>query len=455
MAAESSNRVCRRLTGRGHTMLGVGVAIVIVTVLAGQHDVMRIGMLLIALPVLSLIMVSVARLRLSSARSVVPDRAPLGSPMVGRVGLSLESRLPVGMVMLEDHVPAELGQQPRFTIDRPGVNWQREVEYPLLGRVRGRWHCGPLAVRTTDPFGLVVRQQQFELTTEVLVTPQVVPLTPLPSSGGSGSSGESQPHRIGVVGADDVLIREYRHGDDVRRVHWRSTAKRGELMVRREEQAWDPAARIILDSRSRAHAGTGIYSSLEWAVSAAASIGIRFLQDSYRIELYESDGPLDLSEVSGLNQTASADLLVSRLTDLQPRRTYSMQYGLEAAAAEQGGELVVAILGRVSSEDAHALLRTRKHRTGGLAFLLDVDDFARSRAAEDAAGPAGGASARTDNTADLTATAELLSTEGWRVVQVSRSMTVADAWAQAAGGPAIGTSRIVAHSTSPIRSEAG
>ena len=443
MATESSDRVRRRLTGRGRAMLVIGILVVLVAALAGQHDVMRVGMLLLMLPVVSLILVSIARLRLSSQRSVVPDRVPLGGPIVGRINLGLESRLPVGVVMLEDQVPEELGHRPRFTIDRPGVTWQREIEFPLIGRVRGRWHCGPLAVRINDPFGLVMRRQQFTATTEVLVTPQVVPLTALAAAGGSGSSGETQPNRIGVVGADDVLIREYRHGDDVRRVHWRSTARRGDLMVRREEQAWDPAARIILDSRAGAHGGAGVHNSLEWAVSAAASIGTRFIDDGYRIELYESDGPLDLSEVSGLNRAASTDLLVSRLTDLRARRTYSMQYGLEAAAAEQGGELVIAILGRLSSDDARALLRTRKHRTRGIVFLLDVDTFARARAVDEPASEG-------DSSDSLTATAELLSSEGWRVVRVTRSMSVADAWAEL-----VGAAIAPKVEASPARAEAG
>lgn len=435
MSDEPRRNPLRLLTTRGRVTLVIGILVLIIAIVAGQRDVMRIGMLLIALPVLALIMIAAARLRLSSARSIVPNRVQLGSPLVGRIRLGLESRLPIGMVMLEDQVPAELGQRPRFTVDRPGMNWQREIEYPLLGRVRGRWHCGPLSVRTTDPFGLVVREQQFEATTEVLVTPQIVPLISITASGGSGSSGESQPHRIGVVGADDVLIREYRHGDDVRRVHWRSTARRGDLMVRREEQAWDPAARIILDSRAVAHAGPGIYNSLEWAVSAAASIGLRFIGDGYRLEVYEADGPLEISLASGINRIVTQDLLVSRLTDLKARRTRSLRYGLEAAAAEQGSELVVAIMGRLSSEDAHALLRTRRQRTRGLALLIDADSFDRPQRSADGAnsgteGQEGSARPGPIRAADVGSAEELLVSEGWQVVRVTRGMSVADAWAR-------------------------
>jgi uncharacterized protein (DUF58 family) len=427
------SRGFRLLTLRGRLMFALGIVVVIVSMFAGQRDVMRVGLLLAALPVIAMIMISVTRLRLSSRRSIVPQRVQLGTPMIGRIRLSLESRLPIGMVLLEDHVPAELGQQPRFSIDRPGLTWEREIEYPLLGRVRGRWRCGPLSVRTTDPFGLVSREQRFTATTEVMVTPQIVRLTSLAAGGGAGRSGESQPHRIGVVGADDVLIREYRHGDDVRRVHWRSTARRGDLMVRREEQAWDPAARIILDSRAAAHAGAGVYNSLEWAVSAAASMGLRFIEDGYRTEVFEADGSLEIGAMSAGNRQVSADLLISRLTDLRPRRTFSLRYALESMAAEQTGELLVAVVGRLSADDAHGLLRTKRSRTTGLAMVLDVDSFARAGHAAngskpDERGPSGNADL-SDLSDDLQATVRLLRSDGWRVVVVGRGMTVADAWA--------------------------
>ena len=60
----------------------------------------------------------------------------------------------------------------------------------------------------------------------------------------------------------------YRDGDELRRVHWRSTARHGELMVRREEQRWRNRAVLLLDTRARAHSGTGAGSSFEFAVSA-------------------------------------------------------------------------------------------------------------------------------------------------------------------------------------------
>jgi uncharacterized protein (DUF58 family) len=285
----------------------------------------------------------------------------------------------------------------------------------MLGRVRGRFSTGPLMVRTTDPFGLVQLDRQFTATTEVMVTPEVVPLPLIRTAGGGGSTGEARPHRVGVVGQDDVLVREYRHGDDVRRIHWRSTARWGDLMVRREEQAWDPTASVVLDSRASAHAGRGMRNSIEWAISAAASIGIHFLEDGFGIEIYEAEGPLHISGTMGQHSSASSELVVSRLTDLKPRATTTMHYAVEAATIDRPGQLVVAVMGRMTAQDANTLLRLRRNRAQGWAILLDVDSFADEPGTE-------------QQRSQHELAGRILRDNQWRVIDVTRGMTVAQAW---------------------------
>ena len=114
---------------------------------------------------------------------------------------------------------------------------------------------------------------------------------PAGPAGGHGGGGEGSRRTIAVHGEDDVSTREYRHGDDLRKVHWRATARTGELMVRLEERPWRAQATLLLDTRARAHllaprhrrpspaAGPAAATtprppdSLEWLVEAAASIG--------------------------------------------------------------------------------------------------------------------------------------------------------------------------------------
>jgi uncharacterized protein (DUF58 family) len=403
------------LTARGRLFVVLGLVVVGISMASGQRDVMRLGWLFVALPVIAAILVARARLRMSCERSVEPARVPLGSPMRGKITLGQDGRLPAGILMLEDLVPRELGNRPRFLVDKADLSWRREVDYPLLGRVRGRFTTGPLTVRTTDPFGLVRLDRQFVATSEVLVTPEVVPLSVMRTAGGAGSAGEARPHRIGVVGQDDALVRDYRQGDDVRRIHWRSTARWGELMVRREEQAWDPSASIILDSRSSAHAGRGMHNSIEWAISAAASIAVHFLDDGFSIEIYEADGPLHISGSLGQHSSASQELVISRLTDLKERMTSTMHYAVESATVDRPGQLVVAVMGRMDADDANSLLRVRRNRAQGLAIVLDVDTFADEPSSE-----------RVRAQHELAV--RVLRDNQWRVITVPRGMSVTDAW---------------------------
>ena len=413
------------LTTRGKFFVVGGVTVVVVCLFAGQRDVLRLGLLLLILPILAGVLVARARLRMSCERSVEPAQVPLGSDLVGRIRLGQEGRLPIGILMLEDQVPRELGGQPRFLVDKADLRWHRDVDYPLRGRIRGRFHTGPLRVRTTDPFGLVQLDRQFHATSEVLITPEIHPLPVMRTAGGAGSTGEARPHRIGIVGNDDALIREYRYGDDMRRIHWRSTARRGEMMVRREEQAWDPSASVILDSRSRAHRGVGQHSSLEWAVSAAASIATHFLDDGFGIEIYDTDGPLHVAGTMGQHSSGTRDLVINRLTDLRPSSAPSLYGAVESATAERSGQLVVAILGSIGVADADLLVRVRRHRAQGLALVIDVDTFD---------GEVGGARrGQLDDAVPIPRTEadtamEILRDHRWRVVRVPRGMTVAEAW---------------------------
>ena len=85
------------------------------------------------------------------------------------------------------------------------------------------------------------------------MTPRVVPLPPISLGGSWSGTGENRPRSFASGNAAEVTVREYRRGDEVRRVHWRSSAHVGELMVRREEQPWQSRCSLLVDNRLRAH----------------------------------------------------------------------------------------------------------------------------------------------------------------------------------------------------------
>src|SRR5262245_24076487 len=287
----------RWLTTRGRSFLAAAAAAGTSALLLGERDLLRVAVLLALLPLLAAAYVGQTRYRLACTRSVEPGRVPIGSPARVLLRLSNLSRLPTGTLLLEDRLPYALGSRPRLVLERLGGQRASTVAYTVRAEVRGRYEVGPLVVRLTDPFGLCELTRAFTTTGHLTVVPQVVSLPSVRLAGEYAGSGDSRARSVAVHGEDDIATREYRNGDDLRRVHWRSTARTGELMVRREEQPWESKATIVLDTRRQGHRGEGPTSSFEWAVSAAASIAVHLRRNGYKIRMVTGNGAdLDSTE---------------------------------------------------------------------------------------------------------------------------------------------------------------
>lgn len=404
------------LTSRGWTLVILGAIVTTAAFTFGQRDLLWLGLLLVALPIVAMVMVGRSRMSLSVDRRLDPARAALGDHMRATLSLTKRGGLPLGLLQFEEAVPRQLGRRPRFTVHRFAGEWVRKVNYPLEGLERGRYQVGPLLVRATDPFGLAKMDRRFASTREAVVTPRIVPLSSMGSATGHGQSGDSTPQKIGLVGADDVLVREYRAGDDVRRIHWRSTARRDELMVRREEQAWDPSVSVLLDNRANAHMGVGRDSSFEWAVSAAASVAMHLISSGFRLTMLDTEGLL--VEPDTLSPDEQRESVALTLTDETLSGTNSSLAAMaRAATGHQTGEVLVAITGRLTVEDVKALVTMRSHRAQGLAMVLDVDTFTARRFRGDEAQASEHAEA-----------IRLLRRHAWRVTEVTGLTSVDEAW---------------------------
>ena len=230
------------LTARGRCFAAAGLLVSCAAVAYGNRDVMRVGILLLALPVASGWVLTRSRYRLSSSRRVGATHVAAGEPVTVTLRLENVSRLPTGLLLVEDRVPYTLGIRPRFVLERVEPRGRREASYVVTADVRGRYPLGPLTLRLTDAFGMCELTRSFTHRDHLLVTPRVHALPAVALRGDWAGSGASRSRSLAAAGEDDAGTREYRHGDDLRRVHWRSTARLGELMVRREEQPWQSRA---------------------------------------------------------------------------------------------------------------------------------------------------------------------------------------------------------------------
>ena len=283
----------RSLTTRGAAFAGAGLVLVAAGILLGQHDVTRVGILLLALTAIALVLVRRHGLHLDVVRTATPSRVAIDERAVVTVRIRNVEPTPSPVVMAEESIDYALGDRPRFVLPslRPGD--VQEVQYTVRSHTRGVHRIGPLGVRVRDPFGLTLRTAAVSGDAEIVVLPKVVPL-PHGRSLGSGIGSEgSIPHMVALHGEDDQTVREYRDGDDLRRIHWPATARTGELMVRQEDRPAKRRAVVVLDTRTVGHGGSGRSSSLEWCVTTAASVTAHVVDAGYAVHLLTADARAD------------------------------------------------------------------------------------------------------------------------------------------------------------------
>ncbi|PWN03572.1 DUF58 domain-containing protein [Nocardioides silvaticus] len=388
------------LTLRGRAFLAAGTTAIVCAVLLGQTSLTRIGVLVVVLPLVAAFVIGRRRYALTAVRSVHPRLVAAGQPARIDLLLSNEGRSTAGAILVEDQVPYALGTRPRFVLQGIARKWQRRVSYQVRSDVRGRFDIGPLTIRIADPFGLIELRRLVPGTAPLVVTPRTVALPPIPVMGGWTGSGEYRPQAFAAGSAEDVSVREYRRGDELRRVHWRSSARMGDLMVRREEQPWEARATVLLDNRLRSHRGQGLGSSFEFAVVAAASLVLHLDQHGYAVRLVLADG-------TGADETSTAVLERLALVTTVQRPTLDLGW----SGDQTRGGLVVAVLGGLEQTDSLALRQLRHDAGTALALVLDVDQW-------------GGRS--TASASELPA--ESVAGLGWRAVTLGPRDRIDSAW---------------------------
>jgi uncharacterized protein (DUF58 family) len=410
------------LTTRGRSFVAAGLAAVICGLALGERGLLQVGVLLFVLPLLSGLAISRARYQLSCGRELTPPRVPAGQPATVTLRLMNATRLRTGLLLAEDDLPHPLGGHPRFILDGVEGGGARELTYRIRSDLRGRFSIGPLSVRVADAFGLVEISRSFTERSKLIVTPRVIGLPPTQTAADWLGTGDHTMRIAAAAGEDDVAPRTYRDGDDLRRVHWRSTARYGELMVRREEQPWHSRATLFLDTRSASHAGTGVNSSFEYAIVAAASIGVHLARQRFEMQMITEAGII-------AGGGPFEEVLLDVLAAARPARTLSLAPGLAALTAGPGG-MVVAVCGQLDAAQAGDLARSCNRAKSRVALLLSVltwegmpDEDAREHSRD---------------------AARVLSEAGWQVLTIAAGTPLPQAWSRLRPGSTPAASRAAA-----------
>lgn len=379
------------LTVRGRGFVSAGLSILGCGVVLGQRDLTRLAVFIVALPLLSVSLTMLRGLRLDTSRSITTSRLSVGEPSTVRLVLANDGRR-LDSVMIQETVPSALGPAPRFSIQTLFSGEKRAVTYTVNPSARGSFELGPIAGSLTEPLGLATVRRNVGEPSPIVVYPRVVPLGP-GLTGASARAGDDATNMSAESGNHALSVREYRHGDDLRRVHWRSTARQGELMVRADEQAKTHRATVLLDNRFQSYrrARHSDVSPFEWAVSMAASVCHDLEEKGYQVTLVTQDER---------GRPVAFDNTHLEVLAVLPLRRESLPLArLVAVVPEDHGPLV-AIAGAMDAADVSSLASLGLGVRACFHLGADAPTFP-------------------------------LTESGWTVLPVSRSMTVSDAWAAA------------------------
>ncbi|HZD67707.1 MAG TPA: DUF58 domain-containing protein, partial [Actinomycetes bacterium] len=310
----------RLLTPRAIGFAAAALALYVAGLLTGTSELYMLAVAALLLPVGGYLIVRWGSYRLACTRALRPVRSSVGGRVSVTIRLQNLGRLETGVLLLEDRIPFQLGPPARFVVPGIGGDDRETFTYDFAAGARGRYTVGPLLARLSDPFGLAQVTSELAGTSEVVIHPRVEPL-PAPSLGGElASASTTRVRHLFSQGDEFYTTRDYRDGDDLRKVHWRSSAKRGQLMIRQEERPWQARALLALDLRRGAHRGQGAQASFERMISIVASMAMRLSASGYELALVTDDGQQVRPAGAGDQATAVLDFLAS----VEPSRSTSL-----------------------------------------------------------------------------------------------------------------------------------
>jgi uncharacterized protein (DUF58 family) len=321
-------------TRRGWTAVAAGLAMWVAARLVASPDLHAIAAGVVALPLLGVLYVRWTHSRMEVHRSLSAVRAAPGARVTVTLTIGNRGRAATSFLLLEDAVPPGLGKPARLVAAGiPPRNDQR-LSYTLLCRQRGRYVVGPLSIYLTDPFGLARARVQAQSTSELVVYPAVEDL----SAGGlvtqGAGAGESAVRHLYRSTAEFFTMRQYVTGDDLRRIHWPSVARTGELMIRQDESTRRSTATVFLDTRSLALGPNGS-PGFEKAVSVGATLGRALLRSGFALRLALPDSsPTSVGE----------EQLLETLAGISPSRSNSLAQPLSSLRASSPTETTLALV---------------------------------------------------------------------------------------------------------------
>jgi uncharacterized protein (DUF58 family) len=367
------------------------VACTVVAYVTGRSELLYATGLLLLLPTCGFLIVRLRPLRLTVTRSFTPPVVTAGRPTVVELEIHNAAGAASPAATWTDRIPwyphnagpGFLPVMPPGGAARPTK--ESRLGYSLRPSVRGVYDIGPLDVSYSDPFGMAVGRLTAGGSQSLYVIPVVIPLGESVSLAVSGEGAARLIQHMAIGNDDDLMTREYRTGDALRRVHWRASARHGQLMVRQEEQRSYPEARLILDTRADGYStqplGTGQPAAesvedsdarFEWAITMIASIGVHLHRSGFLVQVLET-GPRQIAPLGDANQGSGQDieflLSLAGVERTRPRPTVGEDTE-ERALGALGP--IFAVIANPPDESLNWIAAHRRPYEPGVAFVINT-----------------------------------------------------------------------------------
>jgi len=283
------------------------------------------------------------------SRLVSPSRLHAGTTSTVTLNLFNDRMIPTPVARITDEVQGAVRADAHVPpIKRSSTT---RASYRVPTETRGRIEIGPMKTRVTDPFGLASSTRTSAPDASLLVLPRIDVIAPPPQPGGDMAMQlDRSPNRVGASGDDFSSLRDYVMGDDLRKVHWPSSARVGELVVRNEHVPEHGSSLILLDVR----ASSADPETFEDMVSAAASIVVACRDRGDQVRFVTTDG---VDHVADSAKSCDAILDLLALVEQTSSPTISVPFRRSRAGAETGAMIV--------ANDAVALISQMPTGTGG------------------------------------------------------------------------------------------
>lgn len=382
------------MTPAGRAVLGGSVVLLVVGWALGYPELWIAPAAGIGAVVLAALIALVRKLAPSKgtvSREVYPQKVVRGEVAEAR----LTATAPAGRSAPAMTVRDRIGGRPiDLQLARLSAGKSRETHYDLPTARRGLVEVGPLREVRTDPFGLLQAERHLGEAATLWVYPRVHPLVPLTSGTRRDLDGPTSDGAAGSITFH--TLREYVTGDDLRLVHWRSSARTGTLMVRQQVDPSQPHTTVVLDTHpdsypqqpsGRDPAGAASPGSggardgdgaaeidesdlFEAAVEAAASVLVASASRNFPARLLTGNGGLVGGRSGGKN---AATTMLDHLTPLEPTG-HRLGEVATRLAAEPGGNSLVVVTGNPDPPELMAIeaLRNRYATMAVVRFQVDA-----------------------------------------------------------------------------------